>query len=524
MGIALKLRAMKALPSIIVLVVLCYAFDSFAGVTIKTEGGKVFQEAEFQKVEAGQVSIRHAGGVARIPLGDLSESAREALQIPQSLGLLKLDLEKILAGVKTPVEQLDLQYRDYLEQQEAEAKRTGNLEKVLVLREELKQFAGQGEVDYKAFPELEKKRRVYGEQLSKRRDIAVAMLKPKLAGHQKAIQQFEMELTKSGNLEEAVKAREERERIGELAGDETALLGLLAFPQVAGESPAAKNGSPDEYFALVAAMSSEEIASVNLDSGEVKVLHKFQEKTGPRGIAVDPSGTLYVGLRYGGMNVIQMTPKAEGGFDVKDHSGRVGPFGAGKLRISSKGELLITGDATGSIFRFDLKAGKPKGAVGLDDMGNAVGLDVVGDEVYVVEVFGGRIAKLQLRNSSAKEEWLTKQLEPSLKRSTGIAVGHNGNLFVANTESSIIPEFSQKTGEFVGVFFDVKETGAAAADEIIYVSSLKSYFVMAWGNLLKLDLNGKLLRKYPLTPAISGGQAVSVVNKAQVAKALADQL
>jgi DNA-binding beta-propeller fold protein YncE len=515
---------MKNLSLTIALVGLSCVCNSIAGVTIKTESGKVFQDAEFQKMESGQVSIRHAGGVARIPLEDFSESARKALHIPQSLGLLKLDLEKILAEAQTPVEQLNSQYRGYLEQQEAEAKRAGNLEKVLVLREELKQFAGRGKVDYQAFPELEKKRQVYGEQLQKRCDIAVGVLKSQLGGYQKALQEFEMDLTKSGNLEEAVKAREERERIGKLTGEGKALLGLVAFSDMPGESPAGKVGSLDGYFALVASMTSEAIASVNLDSGEVKVLHQFKEKTGPRGIAVDPAGTLYVGLRYGGMNVIQMTPKVEGGFEVKDHSGRVGPFGAGKLRISSKGELLITGDATGSIFRFDLKAGKPNGAVGPDNMGNAVGLDATGDEVYVVEVFGGRIAKLQLRNSSAKETWLTKQLEPSLKRSTGIAVGHNGNLFVTNTESSVIPEFSQKTGEFVGAFFDLKEIGASAANEIRYVPSLKSYFVMSEGNILQLDLNGKLVRKYPLTPAISGGQAVEVVNKAQVAKVLADQL
>lgn len=475
-------------------------------------------------MESGQVSIRHAGGVARIPLEDFSESARKALHIPQSLSLLKLDLEKILAAAQTPIEQLNLQYRGYLEQQEAEAKRAGNLEKVLVLREELKQFAGQGKVDYQAFPELEKKRRVYEEQLSQRRDIALEALKPELAGYQHTLQQLEVDLTKSGDLEEAIKVRGERERIDKLAGDETALLGLAAFSKKPGESPAGKTGGLNGYFALVASLVSDAVASVNLDSGDVKVLYKFKEQAGPRGIAVGPSGALYVGLRYGGMNVVRLTPEAGGGFDVGDYCGRISSFGSGKLRISDKGELLVAGDTTGSISRFDLETGRPNGMVGPDEMGNVVGLDIAGNEVYVVEALGQRIAKLKLRSSSARETWLTGQPEPSLKRPTGIAVGHNGNLFVTNTESPIIPEFSQRTGEFVGTFFDLKGVGASSANEIRYLPGLKSYFVLSQGKILQLDPNGKLLREYPLAPTIGDGTALAVVNKAQVAKGLAGKL
>ncbi|MFK5922639.1 MAG: hypothetical protein QM496_10700 [Verrucomicrobiota bacterium] len=493
-------------------------------VTVTTINGETYKGAQLSEVEGDVVVVKHDAGIARIALSDLSRSAQLALRIPRNLTLLKLDFVKILSDARSSLEKLDDQYRKYLQGLEDEARRSGNLERVLVLREELKQFTEHGEVDYKTFSDLKGKRQVYEDQLVKRRNKEAVLLKSKLSAYQKSISELEVSLTKKGDLEQAIKVREERARIGEVLTDQEALLALLGSPEKAKQQIETDQESDDEYYVLVASMASDAVASVNLESGEVKILHEFKEKSGPRGIAVGKSGVIYLGLRYGGMNVIALTPKDEGGFDVKDQSGRVGEFGAGKLRINEKEELFIAADAAGIVYRFSLKAGKPMGMIGADGMGNVIGLDVVEDEVYAVEVFGGRIAQMKLRNSSAKSTWVMRGIEPSLKRSTGIAVGHNGNFFVSNTESSIIPEISQKTGDMVNAFFDLKEVGLSAANDIRYVAALKNYFIMSQGEILRLDINGKLIRRYPLAPTVKGGPAIVVVNKKNLVKALADQL
>ena len=298
---------------------------------------------------------------------------------------------------------------------------------------------------------------------------------------------------------------------------------------IAGQTP--KNGKLDagdsreeDCYVLFASMASEVIASLNLGTGEVKIIHKFEEQTGPRGIAVLQSGEIYVGLRYGGMNVIKMTPLEEGGFKIEEKSGRVGPYGAAKLRITEKGDLLVSGDATGGIFQFNLESGNPKPLTRQISIGNAVGLDVSGDTVYMVEVFGGRIARFKLKEHDALEDWLVSEPDAAMKRSTGITIGHNENLFVTNTDSSIIPEYSRKNGEYLGVFYDVKESGSGAADEIRYFPALNGYIVSSGGNFLWLDTEGNLVRKYPMAPKINGSQAFVVVNKKQLAPILADKL
>jgi len=492
--------------------------------TLKTGDGKIFKNAELSSVDSEFALIKHSGGMARVPLITLSKSARRSLNISPSLSLVQSDLELALAKIRIPMALVTEQYRKYLRGLALDSQQKGLLENVILVQQELESFPEGVKVNYGAFSKLEEMRNVYDAQLEKRRKEALNNIKDQLGTHYKELKEVEVLLTKAENLEQAIAARNEGTRIGELMKDPGQLLKMLGGSEedeISGSGTSLKG-----YFILVASMTSDLIASVNLDSGDVKILYKFPEKAGPRGIAAVKSGTIYVALRYGGMNVQKMTPKegADGGFDVEALSGRIGPYGPGKMRITSKGDLLIAGDAAGGVLRFDLNSMKPKPSVTLESLTNAVGIDVSGDEAFLVEVFGGRIAKLKLKKNDAKGEWLTPRPDAVLQRSTGIAVGHNKNLFVANSESSLIPEFSMETGELIGEFVDMKEMGVSMASDIRYVSELSSYFIMAQGSIFRIDTKGELLRKYPMPGFVMGGPAIAVIRKKGLSKLLADQL
>ncbi len=288
---------------------------------------------------------------------------------------------------------------------------------------------------------------------------------------------------------------------------------------------AAPTDGSDEYYALIASMTSHVIASINLSSGEIKTLHSFEKEEGPKGIAVDQKGNLYVSLRYGGMNVLRLTPKEDDAeFRVNDFTGLIGRYGPGKLRITDKAELLIAGGTMGMIYRYNVTNGRETTPMAPNHMNTVVGLDAAGNEAYTVEIFGRKLAKFELMPRSAKAFWLSKKPESSLNRSTGIAIGHNGNLLVTNTENSVISEFSNKTGKHLGVFFDLKPEGASSSSDIRYVPKLKCYFITAGNSIFKVDNTGKLLRKYQLNSDVKGGTAIVIVNKKQLAKSLAHKL
>ncbi len=279
------------------------------------------------------------------------------------------------------------------------------------------------------------------------------------------------------------------------------------------------------YYVLIASMESNVIAALNLSSGEVKILHAFKASEGPRGIAVDQSGKLYASLRYGGQNVVSLSAKeGKEGFVVEDFTGLIGRFGPGKLRMRGVDELLIAGGTMGVIYRYDVQSGRETTPIAAKDMSIVVGLDVVGDEAYVIEVFERKLAKFELAERSARAFWLSAKAEPSLKRSMGLAVGHHANVLVANTQKSTISEFSSETGKHTGVFFDMKTVGLSSASDIHYVPAMKSYFVAAGGAVFRIDTAGKLIRKYPLGDKVKGGSAIVVVDKEQLAKVLAAKL
>lgn len=287
-------------------------------------------------------------------------------------------------------------------------------------------------------------------------------------------------------------------------------------------TPADESG---EYYALIASMTSHVIASLNLSSGEVKILHSFEKDEGPKGIAIDRKGNLYVSLRYGGMNVLRLTPKEnESGFLVSDFTGLIGKYGPGKLRITDKGELLVAGGTMGMIYRFNVVNGRETTPMAPRRMNIVVGLDAAGNEAYTVEIFGRKLARFELTPRSAKSFWLSKRPEPSLKRCSGIAAGPDKNLLVTNTENSVIAEFSSETGKHLGVFFDLKPEGASSSSDIRYVPELKCYFITAGKSIFKIDTTGKLLRKYQMTSDVNGGSAIVIVNKQHLAKSLADKL
>ncbi len=286
-----------------------------------------------------------------------------------------------------------------------------------------------------------------------------------------------------------------------------------------------KGGSSARHFVLLASMPSEVIAALDLDSGEVTVLHHFSDKQGPKGIAMDSSGNLYVSVRYGGKNVLKLIPKkGERGFQVESFTGQFGRYGPGKLRMQAADELFIAGDSMGMIYRYQTRSGREGRPMAAKGMSSVLGLDVRGNDLYAVEIFGLKLVKFALDEKNTNAQWLSLEAEKSLKRSSGITIGPDGNILITNTQKSTISEFSTSSGKFTKLFFDLKSVGISSASDICYASALNAYLVAAGGVVVKLDAEGKLLQKYALGKEVKGASAIMVVDEKQLPKALADQL
>jgi len=211
-----------------------------AGVEVKTTGGKVYENAEVKKVEAGAVLLSHSGGVAKVPLAELSRPVRQSLGIKPTMGMAKDDFDARVGAFKKTLFELDVSYAGHLAKLEKEAQGQGLLDEVLEVKKELAEFRrgiNPGEIKFGKLKDL---RTVYDRERMKRRNQIVDDLKLALGQYQIDLKEIQKNLTMADKVDEAIAAKREEERVVALLADRGQALeelGILAAGGKAGTMP-----------------------------------------------------------------------------------------------------------------------------------------------------------------------------------------------------------------------------------------------------------------------------------------------
>jgi hypothetical protein len=236
-----------------VLVVLCLSVgvDVFAGITIETTSGKVYEDAEVKKLESGSVLLVHGGGVAKVALADLSKPVRQSLGIQPTLEMAKADFDGQIGAFKKPLFELDVSYAGHLAKLEKEAQSQGLLDEVLAVKKELAEFrqgVPRGEIQFEKLKDL---RAVYDRERMKRRNKIVDDLEVVLGQYQVELKEIQKNLTIANKVDEAIVAKKEEERVVALLADRKQALDTLGLfsPKEIGNAGSGRPSQPSGAMA-----------------------------------------------------------------------------------------------------------------------------------------------------------------------------------------------------------------------------------------------------------------------------------
>ncbi len=212
----------------------------FAAVTVKTNRGVVYENAEVTSVEKGAVMLKHSGGVAKVPLRELSKEARRSLGVKPTLETAKGDFNQQLKVFKKSLFDLDVSYAGHLGDLEKKAQTAGLLDQVLEVRKELKEFRTEGRAEYK-YDKLKKMRAIYEGERMKRRNRIVDELKVALGQYQIELKGIQKALTMENKVDEAILAKKEEERVVAMLMNRKQALDDLGVFSVAAVAPVEKS-------------------------------------------------------------------------------------------------------------------------------------------------------------------------------------------------------------------------------------------------------------------------------------------
>ena len=273
---------------------------------------------------------------------------------------------------------------------------------------------------------------------------------------------------------------------------------------------------------LVAGFGSDNVVKFDVTSGAAEVLANLVANDRPRGIAVDAQGDIYVSLRGGTQNVVKLIPDPGGSGELIPigFTESIRGFGPGLISFNDEGELIVAGDASRVVFRHDGTTGDLIDSFTHSGCCNLVGLMVGGAYVYAGEYFQRKIFRCDL-STDPVECVLLISTTNNLDRPLGMTIGHTGNLFVANSLSSLIQEFDIDDGTFLGTFKDLSKFGLSGATDIHYDPGLGNYFISSGSSVYRVDANGDLIATYQSEDLV-GAYGLAVVAEAQGCLCLAD--
>ena len=254
-------------------------------------------------------------------------------------------------------------------------------------------------------------------------------------------------------------------------------------------------------YLLVVGHHSNNVVRFDLGTGASSLWGNFPSVGGhsfPRELAMDDHGQVYASTGEKNRNVVKFVPQP--GTDVKravDFSAQIGTSGPGEMQFY-QGDLYVAADRDRSIVRLDGQTGAENSRFSVTTSANIRSLVIDGDDLFYAEIFQARVRKMDLTQSPPTGGTFFTD-ETNLHEPISMAIGANGNLFVANRASTLVQEFDINTGAFMGTFVDLHALNPAFSPQnadIVYNAALNNYFVSAGHLVFRLSDQGVLLQTY----------------------------
>ena len=262
----------------------------------------------------------------------------------------------------------------------------------------------------------------------------------------------------------------------------------------------------------VAGGESDNIVQFDLKTGAATVVAKLPNGSQPRALAVNERGQVFVSLSGGKKNVVTLAKSRPSLPDSPlvpvDFTRTIGRYGPGRMAFDHNGLLNIAGDTERLILRYNVETGEADKPIKPGRKANLVGLTAHGGTLFVAEYFQKSVLRLDLTATPVTAVPLLHG-EGLLDRPHGMAIGHNGHLFVSNLKDDRVLELDPQSGKVVQVFLDVKTIGARRVNDLRYSRRLDHYFISSGDTVYEVTSDGTLVARF-LSPALSDAQSVLV--------------
>lgn len=244
---------------------------------------------------------------------------------------------------------------------------------------------------------------------------------------------------------------------------------------------------------LVAGYESDNVVQFDLVSGRWSEVVSLPQGSQPRGVAVSSSGEVFLGLHGGGKNIVRLVTGG-GGEKVQPVTEAMGRFGPGFM-LPSEGRLWVAGDTDRVIHQVDPVTGAVTTPPQVKTKANLVGLAAQGTSLFVAEYFQRSILRCDTTASPMTSQRFIDKSE-HLDRPIGMAIGHNGNLYIANGLRPTVVEYDVKTGAFVRVLADLGAAGQPGIHAVLYAPDVRRYYVATGSDVHEISPEGTLIASY----------------------------
>lgn len=236
---------------------------------------------------------------------------------------------------------------------------------------------------------------------------------------------------------------------------------------------------------------------IDLDSGADELFALYNTDDHPRNIAIRDDGAIFASLHGGSQNVVRLElPPGESLYRPVSFSPSIGGFGPGQLDFHDN-DVYVAGDAARYIFRYDGASGAEVDQFSVTASNNIRAMAISGDTLYYAEIFQNTVRTFDLSAAPPVGGTLFAN-SPQLNEPLGMAIGHNGNLFLTCRQNSLIQEFDAVSGAFVGTLANIADVEPGTNNNMItYSAELDRYFVTTGTNRVHVYADdGTWLRTY----------------------------